>query len=42
MLDLELDEDLDEGAGQDWTPIEVETRTLRMENFRVSDIGGYR
>ena len=39
---IESDDDLDEIQDQDWTPIEVTTKKLRIENFRIADIGSYR
>ena len=37
-----LSDDLDDVAAQDWTNLDVKTRVLRIENFRLSDIGTYR
>ena len=39
---LDSDEGLDEFEDPDWIPIEVKTRILRIENFRLSDVGSYR
>ena len=42
LIDLETSEDIDEFEESEWIPLEVKTRTLRIENFRLSDIGSYR
>ena len=41
-IDLETSEDIDEFEESEWIPLEVKTSTLRIENFRLSDIGSYR